>query len=84
VSLSVQPPRGQVTLGDLLGLRCEVAMGTGPLSFSWQLGGLGTILDNIPHLEWQHIGDNDNGHYQCWISDGDSVAKSPTVNVTVL
>ena len=37
-----------------------------------------------PHLQLRHIGDNDSGHYQCWVSDGDSVAENPALNVTVL
>ncbi|XP_074385603.1 Fc receptor-like protein 2 [Zonotrichia albicollis] len=84
VSLSVQPPGGQVTLGDSLVLSCEVAIGTCPLSFSWHREGSGAVLGTGPHLELHHAGDNDSGHYQCWVSDGDSVAKSDPLNVTVL
>ncbi|NXQ51320.1 FCRL2 protein, partial [Catharus fuscescens] len=84
VSLSVQPPGGQVALGDSLELNCAVAMGTGPLSFSWHRDGSGEALGTGPRLELQHVGDNDSGHYQCRVSDGDSVAESPTLNVTVL
>uniref|UniRef100_A0A8D2QAF7 Ig-like domain-containing protein n=1 Tax=Zonotrichia albicollis TaxID=44394 RepID=A0A8D2QAF7_ZONAL len=84
VSLSVQPPGGQVTLGDSLVLSCEVAIGTCPLSFSWHREGSGAVLGTGPHLELHHAWDNDSGHYQCWVSDGDSVAKSDPLNVTVL
>ncbi|KAF4792641.1 hypothetical protein TURU_119559 [Turdus rufiventris] len=59
-------------------------MGTGPLSFSWHQGGSGEPLVTGPRLELRHAGDNDSGHYQCRVSDGDSVGKSPTLNVTVL
>ncbi|NWR12387.1 FCRL2 protein, partial [Paradoxornis webbianus] len=84
VSLSAQPPGGQVALGDRLVLSCAVAAGTGPLSFSWHRGGLGTPLGTGPHLELQHIGDNDSGQYQCRVSNGDSVEDSDPLNVTVL
>ncbi|NXA71834.1 FCRL2 protein, partial [Thryothorus ludovicianus] len=84
VSLRVQPPGGQVALGDRLVLSCEVATGTGPLSFFWYREGSGASLGTNATLELQHVGDNDSGHYQCWVSDGDSVAESPTLNVTVL
>ncbi|XP_056361372.1 Fc receptor-like protein 2 [Oenanthe melanoleuca] len=84
VSLSVQPPGGQVALGDRLVLSCTVAMGTGPLSFSWLRGGSGTPLSTGPDLELRHVGDNDSGHYQCRVSNGDSVAESVPLNVTVL
>ncbi|NXE71759.1 FCRL2 protein, partial [Calcarius ornatus] len=84
VSLSVQPPRGQVALGDCLVLSCVVATGTGPLSFSWHQEGPGAQLGTGPHLELQHVEDNDNGQYWCRVSDGDSVAESDPLNVTVL
>ncbi|TRZ08761.1 hypothetical protein HGM15179_018348 [Zosterops borbonicus] len=32
----------------------------------------------------QHVGENDSGQYQCQVSDGDSVAESVPLNVTVL
>ncbi|NXS33032.1 FCRL2 protein, partial [Pomatostomus ruficeps] len=84
VSLSAQPPGGQVALGDRLVLSCEVAQGTGPLSFSWHRGGSGEPLGTGPRLELSHVGVNDSGHYRCRASDGDSVAESVPVNVTVL
>ncbi|NXB51701.1 FCRL1 protein, partial [Leucopsar rothschildi] len=84
VSLSVQHPRGQVALGDRLVRSCTVAMGTGPLSFSWHHGGSATPLGTGSCLELRHAGDNDSGHYQCLVSDRDSVAKSAPLNVTVL
>ncbi|NWV82845.1 FCRL2 protein, partial [Dasyornis broadbenti] len=84
VSLSAQPPGAQVALGDRLVLSCSVAAGTGPLSFSWHRGGSGAPLGTGPRLELSHVGDNDSGHYQCRASNGDSVAESPTLNVTVL
>ncbi|NXB03441.1 FCRL2 protein, partial [Cnemophilus loriae] len=84
VSLSVQPPGGQVALGDRLVLSCAVAAGTGPLSFSWHRDGLAAPLGTGPHLELRHVGSNDSGRYQCRASDGDSVAESPLLNVTVL
>ncbi|NXR36845.1 FCRL1 protein, partial [Zosterops hypoxanthus] len=84
VSLSAQPPRGQVALGDRLVLSCAVAMGTGPLFFTWHQGGSGALLGTDSCLELCHIGDNDSGHYQCWVNDGDSVAESVPLNVTVL
>ncbi|NXM88920.1 FCRL2 protein, partial [Oenanthe oenanthe] len=82
-SLSVQPAGAQVALGDCLVLSCTVAMGTGPLSF-WHQGGLGTPLGTGPRLELQHVGDNDSGHYQCRVSNGDIVAESVPLNVTIL
>ncbi|NXE71427.1 FCRL2 protein, partial [Calcarius ornatus] len=84
VSLSVQPPGGQVALGDHLVLSCVVAMGTGPLSFSWHQEGSGALLGTGPCLELHHVGDNDSGQYWCRVSDGDSVAESDPLNVTVL
>ncbi|XP_062367211.1 Fc receptor-like protein 2 [Cinclus cinclus] len=84
VSLSVQPPGGQVALGDSLVLSCTVTMGTGPLSFSWHREGSGATQGTGPHLELRHVGDNDSGHYQCRVSDGESVAQSVPLNVTVL
>ncbi|NWV86255.1 FCRL2 protein, partial [Dasyornis broadbenti] len=84
VSLSAQRPGAQVALGDRLVLTCAVAAGTGPLSFSWHRGGSGAQLGTGPRLELSHVGDNDSGHYQCRASNGDSVAESPTLNVTVL
>ncbi|NXT61100.1 FCRL2 protein, partial [Chaetops frenatus] len=84
VSLSAQPPGGQVALGDRLVLSCAVAAGSGPLSFSWHRGGAAAPLGTGPRLELRHLGDNDSGHYQCRVSDGDSAAESPTLNVTVL
>ncbi|NWY66052.1 FCRL2 protein, partial [Erithacus rubecula] len=77
MSLLVRPPEGQVALS------CTVALGTGPLSISLHQGDLGTQLGTNPRLELRHIGDNDNGHYQCRVSNRDSVAESPTVNITV-
>ncbi|XP_063262914.1 Fc receptor-like protein 3 [Prinia subflava] len=84
VSLSAQPPGGQVALGDRLVLSCVVATGTGPLSFTWHRGGSGAPLGTGPHLELSHAGDNDSGHYHCRVSNGDSVAESVPLNVTVL
>ncbi|NXC91509.1 FCRL2 protein, partial [Cercotrichas coryphoeus] len=84
VSLSVQPPGAQVAQGDLLELSCTVAMGTGPLSFFWHWRGSRAPLGTGPPLELRHIADNDSGHYHCQASNGDTVAESPTVNVTVL
>ncbi|XP_064588379.1 Fc receptor-like protein 3 [Zonotrichia leucophrys gambelii] len=84
VSLSAQPPGGQVALGDSLVLSCAVAAGTGPLSFSWHREGSGAPLGTGTRLELGHVGDNDSGQYRCRVSDGDSVAESDTMNVTVL
>ncbi|XP_071311783.1 Fc receptor-like protein 3 [Agelaius tricolor] len=84
VSLSAQPPGGQVALGDSLVLSCTVATGTGALSFSWHREGSGAPLGISPRLELHHIGDNDSGQYRCRVSDGDSMAESDPMNVTVL
>ncbi|XP_071311781.1 Fc receptor-like protein 4 [Agelaius tricolor] len=84
VSLSAQPPGGQVALGDSLVLSCTGAVGTGPLSFSWYREGSGAPLGTGPCLELSQAGDNDSGQYRCRVSDGDSVAKSDPLNVTVL
>ncbi|NWY34990.1 FCRL2 protein, partial [Pheucticus melanocephalus] len=84
VSLSVQAPKGQVAIGDSLVLSCTVAMGTGPLSFSWHQEGSGAPLGTGPRLEVPHIGYNDSGQYRCRVSNGDSVAESDPLNVTVL
>ncbi|NXI20647.1 FCRL2 protein, partial [Irena cyanogastra] len=70
MSVLAQPPGGQVALGDHLVLSCAVAMGTGPLS-SWHQEGSGTPLGTGPQLELRHVGDNDSGHYQCWVTAGD-------------
>ncbi|KAM4755404.1 Fc receptor-like protein 2 [Cyanocitta cristata] len=61
-----------------------VATGTGPLSFSWHRGDSWAPLGTGPRLELHHVGDNDSGHYQCRASNGDSVAESVPLNVTVL
>ncbi|NXE71672.1 FCRL2 protein, partial [Calcarius ornatus] len=84
MSMSVQPPTGQVAFGDRLVLSCRVAAGTGPLSFSWHWEGSGALLGTSPCLELHHAGDNDSGQYRCRVNDGDSVAKSDPLNVTVL
>ncbi|TRZ04996.1 hypothetical protein HGM15179_021295 [Zosterops borbonicus] len=84
VSVWAQPPRGQVALGDRLVLNCTVAMGTRPLSFTWHREGSGAPLGTSPRLELRHVGNNDSGHYHCWVSNGDSVAESVPLNVTVL
>ncbi|NXF00033.1 FCRL4 protein, partial [Menura novaehollandiae] len=84
VSLLAQPPGGQVALGNHLVLSCAVAVGTGPLSFSWHRRDSGALLGTGPCLELLHIGDEDSGHYQCWASNRDSVAQSPLLNVTIL
>ncbi|NXR96308.1 FCRL2 protein, partial [Hypocryptadius cinnamomeus] len=75
------PPGGQVALGDRLVLSCTVAVGSGPLSFSWHRDGLVALLGTGPHLELHHIGDNGGGQYRCRVSDGDSVAESDPLNV---
>uniref|UniRef100_A0A8C3N8D5 Uncharacterized protein n=1 Tax=Geospiza parvula TaxID=87175 RepID=A0A8C3N8D5_GEOPR len=76
--------KGWVALGDSLVLSCTVATGTGPLSFSWHREGSGAPLGTGPRLELRHAGDNDSGQYRCRVSDGDSVAESDPLNVTVL
>ncbi|NWT76181.1 RAGE protein, partial [Prunella himalayana] len=83
VSLLVQPPGGLVALGDHLMLIFAMAARTGPLS-SWHWEGSGAPLGTGPRLELWHAGDNDSSQYQCGVSDGNSVAKSVPVNVTVL
>ncbi|NWV82383.1 FCRL2 protein, partial [Dasyornis broadbenti] len=77
VSVWAQPPRG-----DRLVLSCAVATGTGALS--WHSGGSAALLGTGPRLELSHVEGEDSGHYQCRASDGDSVAESPTLNVTVV
>ena len=73
-----------MALGDSLELSCAVAKGTGPLSFSWHREGSWEPLGTGPRLELRHVGVHDSGNYQCRVSDGDSVAESDTLNVTVL
>uniref|UniRef100_A0A8D2MQX9 Ig-like domain-containing protein n=1 Tax=Zonotrichia albicollis TaxID=44394 RepID=A0A8D2MQX9_ZONAL len=46
--------------------------------------GSGPLLGTGPSLELHHVGDNDSGQYRCRVSDGDSVAQSDPLNVTVL
>ncbi|NXY39996.1 FCRL1 protein, partial [Pomatorhinus ruficollis] len=84
VSLWAQPPGGQVGLGNHLVLTCTVAAGTGLLSFTWHRGSSGAPLGTNPHWELRHAGDNDSGHYHCWVSNGLSVEESVPLNVTVL
>ncbi|TRZ04933.1 hypothetical protein HGM15179_021569, partial [Zosterops borbonicus] len=84
VSMWAQPPGGQVEPGHHLVLSCEVAVGTGPLSFTWHRGGSGAPLGTGPRLELRHTGDNDSGHYHCQVSNGDSMEESVPLNVTVL
>ncbi|XP_071311764.1 Fc receptor-like protein 2 [Agelaius tricolor] len=83
VSVS-KAPRAQVPLGDPIVLSCVFAMGTGPLSFSWHQEGSGSPLCTNSHLELSQAGDNDSGQYRCRVRDGDSVAESDPLNVTVL
>uniref|UniRef100_A0A8D2Q1P9 Ig-like domain-containing protein n=1 Tax=Zosterops lateralis melanops TaxID=1220523 RepID=A0A8D2Q1P9_ZOSLA len=88
VSLWAQPPGGQVALGDHLVLSCAVAVGTGPLSFTWHRGDLGALLGTGPHLELHHVGDNDSGQYHCRVGNGDSaspvsVPTVPVANATI-
>ncbi|NXT16955.1 FCRL2 protein, partial [Prunella fulvescens] len=78
------PLGGQVALGDCLVLSCAVATGTGPLSFSWHREGSGALLGTGPLLELRHAGDKDSGQYWCRVSNGDSMAESDPLNVTVL
>ncbi|NXR43503.1 FCRL2 protein, partial [Zosterops hypoxanthus] len=84
VSMWAQPPGGQVALGDRLVLSCAVAARTGPLSFSWHQVGSWAPVVTGPRLELHHTGDNDSGHYHCRVSNGDSMAESVPLNVTVL
>ncbi|NXM99057.1 FCRL1 protein, partial [Sylvia borin] len=79
-SLSAQPPTGQVALGDSMVLSCAVAIGTGPLSFTWHWGGSGALLGADPWQELQHVRDKDGGHYQCRVRDSDSVAATLALN----
>ncbi|NXR41086.1 FCRL1 protein, partial [Zosterops hypoxanthus] len=65
VSVWAQPPGGQVALGDRLVLSCAVAAGTGPRSFSWYRESSEKPLGTGPHLELQHVEDDDSGHYHC-------------------
>ncbi|NWT08738.1 FCRL2 protein, partial [Vireo altiloquus] len=84
VTLWAQSPWAWVALGDHLVLSCAVAAGTGPLSISWHRGGSAALLGTGPRLELHHVGEEDSDHYQCRASDGDSVAESVPLNVTVL
>ncbi|TRZ05266.1 hypothetical protein HGM15179_021841 [Zosterops borbonicus] len=84
VSVWAEPPGGQVAPGYLLVLSCEVATETRSLSFTWHWEGSGAPLGTSPHLELRHIGDNDSGHYHCRVSNGDTMAKSVSLNVSVL
>ncbi|TRZ07188.1 hypothetical protein HGM15179_019920 [Zosterops borbonicus] len=84
VSVWAHPPGRLVAPGNLLVLSCAVAAGTHPLSFTWHQEASGTPLDTGPHLELRHVGDNDSGHYHCRVSNGDSMAESVPLNVTVL
>ncbi|RMC22558.1 hypothetical protein DUI87_00437 [Hirundo rustica rustica] len=47
-------------------------------------GARGQPLGTGPRLELRRLGDNDSGRYHCRVSDGDSVAESVALNVTVL
>ncbi|NWR25140.1 FCRL2 protein, partial [Emberiza fucata] len=84
VPLGVQCPRGQVALRDSLVLSCTVAMGTGSLSLSWHQEGSEVLLGSSLCLELQHVGDNDSSQYRCRVNDGDSVAESDPLNVTIM
>ncbi|NWY34419.1 FCRL2 protein, partial [Pheucticus melanocephalus] len=84
VSLSAQRPGGQVALGDCLVLSCTVATRTGPLSFSWHREGSGAPPGTGPCLELPQNRDNDSSQYQCRVSNGDSMAESDPLSVTVL
>ncbi|NWR97777.1 FCRL2 protein, partial [Motacilla alba] len=74
--LKLKASGGQVALGDHLMLRCAVATGTDPLSFSWPMGCLGKPLGTVPHLELPHTGNTDSSQYQCGDSNRDSVVES--------
>ncbi|XP_009463253.1 PREDICTED: low affinity immunoglobulin gamma Fc region receptor II-a [Nipponia nippon] len=84
VSLVAQPPRGQVVEGDRLVLSCLVAVGTGPLSFSWHRQGLATPLATGPRYELRAVQHQDGGRYHCTATNGGTAANSPPLWVTVL
>ncbi|XP_056178039.1 low affinity immunoglobulin gamma Fc region receptor II-a isoform X1 [Falco biarmicus] len=84
VSLVAQPPGGQVVEGDRLALNCSVAVGTGPLSFSWHRQGSATPLAMGPRYELHAVGRQDSGRYHCSVTDGSTTADSPPLRVTVL
>ncbi|XP_074422727.1 Fc receptor-like protein 4 [Larus michahellis] len=84
VTLTVQPPTGQVAEGDWLVLLCSVATGTGPLSFSWHRQGSPAPLATGPRYELRPAQQRDSGHYHCTATNGDSVANSSSLGVTVL
>ncbi|NXO53722.1 FCRL3 protein, partial [Aramus guarauna] len=84
VSLMAQPPKGQVVKGDRLVLRCSVATGTGPLSFSWHRHGLARPLATGPRYELRAVQPQDSGRYHCTATNGGTAADSLPLWVTVL
>ncbi|NXW97427.1 FCRL4 protein, partial [Larus smithsonianus] len=84
VTLTAQPPTGQVAEGDWLVLLCSVATGTGPLSFSWHRQGSPAPLATGPRYELRPAQQRDSGHYHCTATNGDSAANSSSLGVTIL
>ncbi|NXG62442.1 FCRL1 protein, partial [Hemiprocne comata] len=84
VSLSAEPPEGQVAEGDRLVLSCSVAAGTGPLSFSWHREGSATPLATGSRYELDTARPQDSGSYHCTATDGGTAAASPPLRVNVL
>ncbi|NXQ95538.1 FCRL2 protein, partial [Sagittarius serpentarius] len=84
VSLAAQPPGGQVAEGDPLVLSCSVAVGTGPLSFSWHRQGSAAPLATGPYYKLRAVRHQDGGRYHCTATNGGTTADSPPLWVTVL
>ncbi|KAF0885781.1 FCRL5 protein, partial [Crocuta crocuta] len=89
VSLETQPPGGQVQKGQRLALVCEVATGTGDITFLWYKGALGLSLETktqrslAAKFEIAAVGDSDTGKYYCAADNGYGPSLSELVSVTV-
>lgn len=89
VSLETQPPGGQVQKGQRLALVCEVATGTGNITFLWYKGALGLSLETktqrslAAKFEIAAVGDSDTGKYYCSADNGYGPSLSELVSVAV-
>ncbi|XP_021232145.1 Fc receptor-like protein 4 isoform X5 [Numida meleagris] len=84
VSLEVWPQEGRVVEGQRLVLHCSVATGTGSISFSWHREGSEEVLGWDSRYEIPSTQQSDSGQYYCMASNGDSLAQSLRVRVTVV
>uniref|UniRef100_A0A8B9T2T3 Chaperonin containing TCP1 subunit 3 n=1 Tax=Anas platyrhynchos TaxID=8839 RepID=A0A8B9T2T3_ANAPL len=84
VTLTAQPPGGQVAEGEGLVLSCTAGGGTRPLVFSWYREGQDQPLAQGSRYELPAARPEDGGHYLCRATDGVTAANSSLLQVTVV